>query len=169
MFGAVWGLISAPRSSEEELIETAHALFQAEVNASEMGPDALSRGTPRGVDRASRSNQNRAIKTLLPGQRAIAGVGNVYTPRGSSTRRLTRSRLSSRSLQQLALIAEGVYDAMRFTLESADGEDEVLYGSARGEQVPSRSMAEGSRVCGAAGVKLVNMQISKRATVFCPR
>lgn len=172
MFGAVWGLISAPRSSEEELIETARSLFQAEVKASEMGPDALELAArPEAwIAHLRTLNQSRAIKTLLLDQRAIAGVGNIYAAEGIfHAKAHPLSTLKSLTDQQLALIAEGVYDAMRFTLESADGEDEVLYGSARGEQSPFAVYGREGLACVRCEASLVNMQISKRATVFCPR
>ena len=172
MFGAVWGICSAPLQDLQRFDEVAQAHFAVEVKSSEMGPDALELAArpDAWIKRVRQSSPRRAIKTLLLDQKSIAGVGNIYAAEGifhAQAHPLTP--IKDLSDQQLELIATGVSEAMYYTLKHADGGHEVIYGSARGAQSPFAVYGREGLECLRCSASLVNLQISGRATVYCPQ
>lgn len=172
MFGAIWGICSAPLDTAQRFADVARAQFEVEVRSSAMGPDALklTERPEAWVARLRQSSPKRGIKTLLLDQNIIAGVGNIYAAEGLfHARAHPLALLKDLTDQQLMLIAEGVNAAMHDTLKHADGGHEVIYGSARGEQSPFAVYGREGLACMSCTAPLRNLKISGRATVFCPQ
>ena len=172
MFGAVWGICSAPLQDLNRFDEVVQAQFAVEVKSSGMGPDALDLAarSDAWVKRIRESSPRRTIKTLLLDQKSIAGVGNIYAAEGIfNAQAHPLTSIKDLSDRQLELIATGVSEAMHYTLKHADGGHEVMYGSARGAQSPFAVYGREGLECLRCSTSLVNLQISGRATVYCPQ
>ncbi len=171
MFGAIWGAYVDHRYESQELERVLMRLFSREVEASAMGPDVyeLCQTPQRWIDHLRSVSQKRQVKTALLDQKLLAGVGNIYAVEGLFVAKAhPLSRVQDLSDQQLTDMAEGIRVAMRATLERSAGRDEVVYGSAQGEESPFAVYGRDGLPCRVCHQDLVLMRVGGRATVFCP-
>lgn len=172
MFGHLWALCSPPLCSDEARSAAHQAHFEAEVQASGLGPDALelSERPAEWVQRLRAVAQRRGVKVALLDQRVIAGVGNIYAAEGIFTARAhPLSLIKDLSDEQLSLIAQGVREAMWGTLRRSSERDEVIYGTGRGEESPFKVYGREGLPCLRCHVPLVKHTVSGRGTVLCER
>lgn len=172
MFGAIWASYSPPQFVGIEQNKAQQIMFEHEVKASSMGPDALdlSQHPSLWIDQLRRVAGRRQIKSALLDQTVLAGVGNIYAVEGLFAAHIhPLSKLHSLHDDQLLSLAKGINYSMMQTLNSFDESDEIIYGSAQGLASPFRVYGRDGLPCLLCGETLELLRVNGRATVFCPR
>jgi formamidopyrimidine-DNA glycosylase len=135
-----------------------------------LGPDALSIRLPE--FRAIASSR-RQIKQLLLDQRAIAGMGNIYTDEALFLARIhPRKAAVEISGRKVALLLNSIRKVLKAAI--ADGGSSIQdYVNADGEpgwfQLKHKVYGREGEPCRRCGTRIKRETIGSRSTHFCPR
>lgn len=170
MFGHIWAQCSSQQVHSDQKSVILKAIFDTEVKRSAMGLDAykLSSQPEAWINHIRAYANHRKVKTALLDQSLFAGIGNIYAAECLfKAHAHPQAKFSQLSDEQLALMAQGLYDAMTATLERSKGKGEVIYGSGVGPQSPFAVYGREGEPCYLCQRPLAFLRIAGRATVFC--
>jgi formamidopyrimidine-DNA glycosylase len=133
-----------------------------------LGPDPL-----RGIDveRLHRllSKTRRSVKEALMDQRILAGLGNIHVAESLHRAGLHPERSAQTlSAQEVARLAQGIDESLRYALQLEEGEDPITYVEEGGDNefLVYGHAGEPCRTCGRTIERIVQ---GGRSTFFCPR